>query len=44
MAAARLPACSAISERVRAHRRLAVTLQRAAGLSLIGFGLRLGVQ
>ena len=32
---------SAISERVRAHRRLSVALQRAAGLALIGFGLKL---
>lgn len=32
---------SAISARVRAHRRLSGWLQRAAGLALIGFGLRL---
>ena len=31
----------AISQRVRAHRWLAVALQRLAGLFLIGFGLRL---
>ncbi|MDE1950444.1 MAG: LysE family transporter, partial [Burkholderiales bacterium] len=34
----------AVSERVRAHRRLAAALQRAAGLCLIAFGLRLGAQ
>jgi threonine/homoserine/homoserine lactone efflux protein len=32
---------SAISEQVRAHRRVSVLLQRAAGVALIGFGLRL---
>jgi leucine efflux protein len=32
---------SAISERVRAHRRLATAMQRVAGLALIGFGLKL---
>jgi leucine efflux protein len=32
---------SAISERVRAHRRLSLLLQRAAGVALIGFGLKL---
>ena len=32
---------SVISERMRAHRRLSLVLQRAAGLALIGFGLRL---
>jgi len=32
---------SAISERVRAHRRLSQWLQRAAGLALVGFGIRL---
>ena len=31
----------AVSERVRAHRRLSLLLQRAAGLALIGFGLKL---
>lgn len=31
----------AIGARVRAHRRLAQLLQRAAGLALIGFGLKL---
>jgi leucine efflux protein len=31
----------AISERVRAHRRLSLLLQRAAGVALIGFGLKL---
>ena len=32
---------SAISEQVRAHRRVSILLQRAAGVALIGFGLRL---
>ena len=32
---------SAIRERIRAHRRLSVVLQRAAGIALIGFGLKL---
>lgn len=32
---------SAISEKVRAHRRLSLLLQRVAGVALIGFGLRL---
>jgi threonine/homoserine/homoserine lactone efflux protein len=32
---------SAIRQRLRAHARLAMVLQRAAGLALIGFGLRL---
>jgi leucine efflux protein len=32
---------NAISERVRAHRRLATAMQRVAGLALIGFGLKL---
>ena len=31
----------ALSRRVRSHRRLASTLQRAAGVVLVGFGLRL---
>jgi leucine efflux protein len=31
----------AISQKVRAHKRLAVALQRAAGLFLVAFGLRL---
>ena len=31
----------AVSERVRAHRRLATALQRLAGVCLIGFGVRL---
>lgn len=31
----------AVSERVRGHRRLSLLLQRAAGLALIGFGLKL---
>jgi threonine/homoserine/homoserine lactone efflux protein len=31
----------AVSERVRAHRRLSLLLQRAAGVALIGFGLKL---
>jgi len=32
---------NAISARLRAHRRLSLMLQRAAGLALIAFGLRL---
>lgn len=32
---------SAVSQRLKAHRWLAVLLQRAAGVALIGFGLRL---
>lgn len=32
---------NAIGERVRAHRRVSLLLQRAAGLALIGFGLKL---
>jgi threonine/homoserine/homoserine lactone efflux protein len=32
---------NAISERVRAHRRLSLLLQRIAGVALIGFGLKL---
>jgi threonine/homoserine/homoserine lactone efflux protein len=32
---------NAISDRVRAHRRLSLLLQRAAGVALIGFGLKL---
>ena len=32
---------SAISQRLRSHRWLALTLQRVAGVALIGFGLRL---
>lgn len=32
---------SVVRERVRAHRRLSLVLQRAAGLALIGFGLKL---
>ena len=32
---------SVVRERVRAHRRLSLVLQRTAGLALIGFGLRL---
>lgn len=32
---------SAITARVRAHRGVAVALQRAAGIALIGFGLKL---
>jgi threonine/homoserine/homoserine lactone efflux protein len=32
---------NAISERVRAHRRLSLLLQRVAGVALIGFGLKL---
>ena len=31
----------AVSQQVRAHRRLALALQRVAGLFLVGFGLRL---
>jgi threonine/homoserine/homoserine lactone efflux protein len=34
----------AVSERVRAHRRLARALERAAGIFLVGFGIRLGTQ
>ena len=34
----------AVSERVRAHRRLARLLERLAGVFLIGFGIRLGTQ
>jgi threonine/homoserine/homoserine lactone efflux protein len=34
----------AVSERVRAHRRLARALERAAGVFLVGFGIRLGTQ
>jgi threonine/homoserine/homoserine lactone efflux protein len=34
----------AVSAQVRAHRRLAQTLERLAGLFLIGFGIRLGTQ
>jgi threonine/homoserine/homoserine lactone efflux protein len=32
---------SAISARIRAHRRLSLLLQRTAGLALIGFGIKL---
>jgi threonine/homoserine/homoserine lactone efflux protein len=32
---------SVISERVRTHRRFSLLLRRAAGLALVGFGLRL---
>jgi threonine/homoserine/homoserine lactone efflux protein len=32
---------SVVRERVRAHRRLSLALQRGAGLALIGFGLKL---
>jgi threonine/homoserine/homoserine lactone efflux protein len=40
-----LCACAhAVSERVRAHRRLARLLERLAGVFLIGFGIRLGTQ
>jgi leucine efflux protein len=34
----------AVSARVRAHRRLAQGLQRLAGVALVGFGIKLGVQ
>jgi threonine/homoserine/homoserine lactone efflux protein len=34
----------AVGARVRAHQRLARLLERAAGLFLIGFGIRLGTQ
>lgn len=34
----------AVSERVRAHRRLARALERLAGMFLVGFGIRLGTQ
>ena len=33
----------AVSQQVRAHRRLALALQRVAGLFLVGFGLRLAL-
>jgi leucine efflux protein len=32
----------AVTAKVRAHRRLAAALQRAAGVALIGFGIKLG--
>ncbi|MFZ9061829.1 MAG: LysE family transporter [Steroidobacteraceae bacterium] len=32
----------AVTAKVRAHRRLALALQRAAGVALIGFGIKLG--
>ena len=35
---------AAVSAKVKAHQRLAPTLERAAGLFLIGFGIRLGTQ
>ena len=31
----------AVSQKVRAHKRLALVLQRVAGLFLVAFGLRL---
>jgi leucine efflux protein len=34
----------AIGQKIRAHQRLARALERAAGLFLIGFGIRLGTQ
>jgi leucine efflux protein len=34
----------AVSERVRAHRRLAKALEKLAGVFLVGFGIRLGTQ
>jgi len=34
----------AVSERVRAHRRLARALERLAGVFLVGFGIKLGTQ
>jgi leucine efflux protein len=34
----------AVSERVRAHRRLAKLLEKLAGFFLVGFGIRLGTQ
>lgn len=34
----------ALSQKVRAHRRLAQTVERLAGVCLIGFGIRLGTQ
>ena len=34
----------AIADRVRAHRRLASALQRLAGVFLVGFGIKLGIQ
>ena len=33
----------AVTAKVRAHRRLALALQRVAGVALIGFGVKLGV-
>jgi threonine/homoserine/homoserine lactone efflux protein len=33
-----------VSAKVKAHRRLALALERVAGLFLIGFGIRLGTQ
>jgi len=33
-----------VSEQVRAHRRVARTLERLAGVFLVGFGIRLGTQ
>lgn len=40
-----LCACAnVVSARVKAHRRLTRALERAAGLFLIGFGIRLGTQ
>ena len=35
---------NAVSARVKAHRRLARTLERLAGVFLVGFGIRLGAQ
>lgn len=35
---------NAVSAQVRAHRRLAGALQKAAGVFLVGFGIRLGTQ
>jgi threonine/homoserine/homoserine lactone efflux protein len=32
----------AVTAKVRAHRRLALALQRLAGVALIGFGIKLG--
>jgi threonine/homoserine/homoserine lactone efflux protein len=34
----------AVTEKVRAHRRLGQALEKAAGVFLVGFGIRLGIQ
>ena len=35
---------NAVTERVKANRRLAKALERIAGVFLVGFGIRLGTQ